>query len=129
MALLVCIGTSFAGPEGGWLCLGADGHVGLKVAPAGACGSDEPGESAATGASALDHSHGPCVDVPLGSAVPLGLNRSSKRGAVDSGAPSNVAAATRAPADAAPRRLIAGDASCESAPPGSALIATVVLLI
>ena len=134
VALLACIGISLAGPEAAWLCLGADGHVRLKVAPMGACDGDEPDETTAarTGSAdtpVLGRSHGPCVPVPLGGAIPLGRKRSVKRIAVDSGVSSNVATVARPAADAAAARLVGIGALRESPPPASALIATVVLLI
>lgn len=133
MALLVCVGTSRTGSV--WLCLGAEGHVGLQAAPTASCN-----ESARHGAfTAATHSayasmrdrssRGPCVDFPLGSVAPHVHTRPLRRSAGDSAVPSIAVAAVPFAAKAAPARGVAIDGFYGARPPSSGFLATVVLLI
>ena len=58
--------------EGAALCVGLDGHIGMKLLPRLGCpegaGGCEPGNTGAeTVSSESEHSHpcGPCIDIPL----------------------------------------------------------------
>ena len=68
LSLLVYLTTGFSGTHAAAWCFGADGHVELRFAPAGACVTEKVPEYrpelACNGRSISPDHCGPCFDVP-----------------------------------------------------------------
>jgi hypothetical protein len=71
---VLCLGTYVlffcGGPQGPVLCIGSDGHMGLKAIMLGTCSETSPGTKRAAKVSedlfqSIDRTCGPCVDFPL----------------------------------------------------------------